>query len=92
MKNSNRRVTGQDFRMTISKEWIITAAKNHLDTWKNRYSGKRKKDIKFDLRMNHDISLEFEKAEASMGRDLSDDEREVLEERFNSKVVQLYKK
>lgn len=77
---------GADLRKHIENE-IKYSAKHHLESWAKRYAGyKTVSSVRFDLKMNHDNSLEFEHAEESLGRKLNDKERELLTERFNIEV------
>lgn len=79
---------GKDFREKINAQWIADAAESHLEAWKERYANyETKREARFDLNVNHDISLEIEYAEEVLERELTDEEFSDLEKRFNIKVV-----
>ena len=88
-----RKQIGQDFKsLIIDSAFIRERAESNLDGWKERYSEYTKKSqLRFDLNVNHDISLEIEDAENRLKRKLTDDEYSLLEERFNIMVVKLFK-
>lgn len=81
---------GQDFLDKIDNKWYEDAAESHIDSWKERYSQyKNKKDVSFDLKMNHDPSLEIERAEDELGRKLTDTENDMLVDKFNKAVYKI---
>ena len=80
-------------KQTISLKTLLTdtylseMAESHIECWKDRYFRKSKKDIRFDLEVNHDISLEIEIVEQDLGRELTDKERRTVESKFINAVV-----
>ena len=79
---------GTDFIDKINNQWYEDAAESHIDCWKRRYTEyKSKKEVEFDLNVNHDSSLETEHAEEILGRELSIDENDVLIRKFNKMVL-----
>jgi hypothetical protein len=52
-------------------ENINDMAESHIECWKNRYFRKSKKEISFDLNVNHDPSLEIERTEEDLKRKLN---------------------
>ena len=62
-------------------------AESHVEGWKERYFGKTKDDIIFDLDVNHDISLEVEDVEYGTSTKLNDEEYEYLCEVFKEAVL-----
>lgn len=80
-----------DYKVKITKQFISDLAEGHLECWKSRYEGKLKRDVRFDLNVNYDISLEIESVEELLGRKLGDAERSDLEIRFIKEVVKQYK-
>lgn len=79
-----------DFKALVTKKYITDMAESHLECWKDRYAGKRKKDVAFDISMNHDDSLEVERTEEELKRKLSDDEYNYLTFEFHKRVPQVY--
>lgn len=80
------------FAELINSEWLNDRAESHLDCWKDRYYRKSKKDIAFDLSVNHDDSCEIEIAQEDLGRELTDKERDILISKFHKAVLNnLYK-
>lgn len=77
---------GSDLKAFVN-EHITDIAKNHLDGWSERYRGKSKKDIEFDLRVNHDNGSEVTYAEDWLGREFSSDEFDWYEEQFIKAVL-----
>ena len=68
-------------------ENINEMAESHIDCWKERYFRKSKKDISFDLNVNHDSSLEIERVEEDLKRKLNDVENDYVISQFNKAVV-----
>jgi hypothetical protein len=65
------------------KEYLTDDVKNgmaesHLSVWWERYQGKTKEEVKFDLRVNHDDSLEVEYTESELKRELTDEEKTLI--------------
>ena len=67
-------------------------AESHLEGWGNRYSGYSKNDLKYDLQINHDPSIEIEYTEEQTGRKLTDEEYDYVVDKFNKAVVNQYHK
>ena len=83
----------QDFKQLIKTDFINNQAQGHLEAWTDRYrEHKNKKDVSFDLKVNHDPSLEIERAEEELNRKLTDDESEKLVDLFNKSVIKLFKR
>jgi hypothetical protein len=58
-------------------------SEGHLSGWfKSEYHGKTKSEIKYNLEVNHDNSLEIENCESEIGRELKGKEEEILLKRF----------
>jgi hypothetical protein len=68
-------------------ENINEMAESHIECWKDRYFRKSKKDISFDLNVNHDSSLEIERVEEDLKRKLNDVENDYVISQFNKAVV-----
>lgn len=83
-----KKVIGQDLKLYTDKE-INNMAESHIDCWKDRYFRKSKSDIRFDLQINHDNSLEVERTEEDLKRKLNDDEINFLNEKFIKEVVKI---
>lgn len=83
-----KKVIGQDLKLYVEKE-VSDMAESHIECWKDRYFRKSKKDIRFDLLMNHDNSLEVERTEEDLKRKLTDDEINYLNRKFIQRVVKV---
>lgn len=81
---------GQDFKDLLDDKYLKSMAESHLDCWEERYAGKFKTDIGFDLNVNHDDSLEIERVEEDLKRPLTDDENITLIKLFHKKVLSIY--
>lgn len=46
-----------EFKRKVVEYDLDSSADSHLDAWKERYYRKNKKDIEFDLRVNHMIMI-----------------------------------
>lgn len=66
---------------------LVDMAEEHFDCWKDRYAFKKMDTIEFDLRVNHDDSLEIELVEDGIGRKLKDEERDQVSELFINAVL-----
>lgn len=79
---------GKDLREYISKN-ISDMAESHLECWKDRYAnyGGNRRRMEEDIYINHDTSLEIERAEEDLERKLNDTEIGHLETRFNDEVL-----
>lgn len=73
----------------VLKNNLEGMAESHVDCWKERYGRKPKKEIKYDLEVNHDPSLEIENVEEALGRKLSDTEYDYVVSQFNKEVLKL---
>lgn len=82
-----KKTIGKDFTSLVNNEYLTNMAESHIECWKDRYFRKSKKDIRFDLEVNHDISLEIEIVEQDLGRELTDKERRTVESKFINAVV-----
>lgn len=80
---------GGDLKTLLNESYLTDMAESHIDCWKDRYFRKSKKDIRFDLVVNHDNSLEIERAEEDLKRELTDDERNYLNRKFIQQVVKV---
>lgn len=79
---------GKDFKEKINTEWFYFTAISHIEGWGKRYKEyKTKKEVEFDLNVNHDPSLEIENAEYELGRKLTIDENDYLVKTFNKTVI-----
>lgn len=78
-----------DFKNLINDILFINdLAESHYDAWKTRYDKYRSKgQIKTDLYVNHDPSLEIEAAEEKLGRELTDKEQNSFLDKFNKRVI-----
>jgi len=67
-------------------------AEGHIEVWVDRYREyKTKKQLRFDLFINHDPSLEIERVEADLKIILTDKERNLLVDKFNKQVCKSFK-
>ena len=84
---------GKDFKKVLTNNLLNGMSESHLEGWAERY-GKYKKvsDVRIDLNVNHDPSLEIEKIEELLGRELNTQESDYLVEIFNMFVVKNCKK
>ncbi len=89
MKNKN---SLNEIKSLISEELLNDYAVGHLEAWQSRYVNRNKKQVLFDLEMNHDISLEIEKCEEITKRKLTSDEYDWVVSSFNKLVVKNHKK
>ncbi len=90
--NMKREVIGKDLKTFIT-DTIKDTAENHLEAWKSRYAKQsRVSEVRFDLEMNHDNSLEIEYAEETLNRKLNDTETNFLVKRFHIEVCKQCKK
>jgi len=81
---------GIDFKHLLNEE-LPHMAKSHLECWQDRYKDyKRKSDLAFDLWMNHDDSLEIERMEKDLKRELTDDESEMLSDKCQKEIVKTW--
>ena len=62
-------------------------AEGHIEAWKDRYFCKSKKDVRFDLSVNHDNCLELERVTELLGRELTSAEEQTVISKFHSAVV-----
>ena len=82
---------GLDFISKIDNEWLNDRAESHIEAWKERYNNyKTKKELRFDLNVNHDPSLEVENAEELLTRKLTSFEYDTLVNMFNKKVYKIF--
>ena len=71
----------------LTDSYLKDMAESHIEAWRERYFRKSKKDIRFDLNVNHDNSLEIERVEEDLERELTDKERATVENKFINAVV-----
>ena len=71
----------------ILNEHVEDMAEGHIEAWKERYFLKGRKEVREDLYVNYDPSLEFESVEQELGRSLTDVEKDIVEVRFNEAVI-----
>lgn len=76
----------EDLREVLEK-YIDGMVESHLEGWKERYFMKSKERISEDLYVNHDPSLEIENVERWLGRNLEDEEIDIVETYFNESVL-----
>lgn len=79
----------KDLRELLNNE-LEDMAENHIEAWKERYWRKSPDDIKFDLEVNHDDSLEMEFVKERLGRELSDKEIKEVSKEFIEKVLEVF--
>lgn len=91
MKTFIKESISNDFENKIDDRWYRDKAESHIEAWEERYMTKSISDIKFDLNVNHDISLEIDDAEEELGRELSTDEYETVKNKFNDAVINVLK-
>ncbi len=71
----------------LTPDYLKDMAESHIECWKDRYFRKSKADIRFDLTVNHDNSLEIEMVETDLKRELTDKERDIVINKFHSSVL-----
>jgi len=62
-------------------------AESHLSCWWERYQGKTKGEIKFDLNVNHDGSCEGEYVGSELKRELTDEENDIVNNTLLEAVI-----
>ena len=77
----------KDFLAVATPQKFSDMAENHLECWKDRYYKMNKKEISFDLNVNHDDSLEIESVETDLGRKLTDSENGYVIDKFHKAVL-----
>ena len=83
---------GEDLKSLIT-ETISDTATNHLEAWAERYANyQRISQVRFDLNVNHDNSLEIEYAQEKLERELNIKEVDFLVNRFIVEVCKQCKK
>lgn len=88
----NKKEIGQDFTTLLSGNYIHNMAVSHSECWYDRMKSQSKKEVEFDLDMNHDDSLEVDRVEEDLKRVITYSERDVLSTLFHKKVVALHRK
>jgi hypothetical protein len=79
---------GKDLKDFYTDEHLIGSAEGHLSGWfKTQYQGKSKEDCMFNLRTNHDNSLEIEHVEEALKRKLTPEEQDYVVEKFHKAVI-----
>ena len=69
-------------------EMVEDLAESHLACWEDRYKRQTKGRVIFDLDVNHDISLEVESVEDSLGFKINEFEHKYLCETFKEAVLE----
>jgi hypothetical protein len=84
-------VIGKDLKEYLSNE-KTNMAESHLESWKERYCayGGNKKRLIEDLYINHDSSLEIERIEEDLKRELTSEEHDFAVAAFNKEVVRVW--
>jgi len=84
---------GKDFKKVLTNDLLNGMSESHLEGWSERYAEYKKvSDVRIDLNVNHDPSIEIEKIEELLGRKLNTQESDYLVEIFNMFVVKNCKK
>lgn len=79
---------GKDFKEKIDQQWYDDSADSHIEAWSEHYSKyTSKKEVEFDLDVNHDPSIEIENSEEELGRKLTNEENDMLVKKFNKAVI-----
>lgn len=80
----------QDFKDFLA-EHLESMADDHLETWKDRYYRKSKREIEIDLDINYDFSADIDSVENELERELTDGEKDYFITRFERAILnQLY--
>lgn len=78
----------QDLKDYLTKEHTKAGmAESHLSCWWDRYQGKTKGEIEYDLKVNHDESCEIDNTENEIGRKLTDDESTEVNQIFIEAII-----
>ncbi len=95
-KNAEIRAKNERRKLNVSTEVVEYMATNasdmairHLEAWKGIYSQISLKQLKTDLYVNHDPSLEIDEVEEHIGRGLNSDECDYVFESFNKAVIRI---
>jgi hypothetical protein len=83
-------IIGGDLKTLLTESYLLNMAESHLDCWKDRYYRKSKADLKFDLSVNHDDSLEIDSVSEDLEREINDKERNYIIDKFHKKVVSIF--
>ena len=83
---------GADLKTLLTESYLEDMAESHIECWKDRYFRKTKADVKFDLSVNHDDSLEVEMVNKDLGREMTGHESDYLVNLFHKKVVSIFNK
>jgi hypothetical protein len=71
---------------------VSRMAESHIECWEQRYANYNTvRRLREDLYHNHDISLEIERAQEDLGRELTSEEYDFLQKEFNEEVIKQYK-
>lgn len=87
---ANNSTLNKDFKLLLTDKFLEELAESHLEVWSNRYSGQNKQNVRFDLNVNHDPSLEIEYTNEQLKRDMNENEETHLIKKFNVAVVEKY--
>lgn len=75
---------------SIIDEHMVGLAEIHIECWEDRYSRKTAEDIRYDLNVNYDCSLELEFFEDKLGRELTSQEEQIITSKFVDAVIDNY--
>lgn len=75
-----------EFEMALNNK-LGVMAESHIEGWSSRYEDKSKEEVEYDLNVNHDDILEIEIIEEELGRELNDEERDIVSEKFIEEVL-----
>ena len=76
----------KDYISSIKKT-LDNLIESHTELFKDRYYCKTKKEVEFDLNVNHDLSCDIDFIKSEIGRELSQDEYTDFEKKFNKGVL-----
>lgn len=78
---------GTDLETLLTNDYKEGMAESHHMSWFSRHIGQSKEEIIFDLKVNHDDSLEIENTENELERKLTDFEIDYLIEVFHNSII-----
>lgn len=58
----------------------------HLQLWRDRYATMGTSAIIYDLKINYDFSADYETVEQEIGREMTDNEKMLFEQKFISAI------
>lgn len=80
---------GKDLKEFL-KEKISGMAESHIEGYNSRYEGYKRNDLKYDLSVNHDPSIEIEYTQEKLNRKLNSEEYDYVVTQFNKEVIKKY--